>query len=308
MKVPVFFVAGVLIRMSKRVVAAMLAMAAVVAVLSLVPSAGPTSLVSVVGVAEAAGEGAQAPTAAKPWDPPRTADGQPDLQGFWRPELGGSYSIEDVDLQGIQQLRGVPLKRGASRIVDPADGKVPYQPWAAAKQKEIFDNHLNPKPEHLDPQTRCYLTGSPRDMYRLNTYQILQPPGQVVILYENAHAYRAIPLDGRAHIGKSIQLWAGDSRGRWEGNTLVIDATNFNGKSWFDIVGNFQSDALHVVERFTRVAADKINYEATIEDPKLYTRPWKLAVPIVRVDDKAYEMWEEACHEGERDVQYLLRH
>lgn len=275
MKVPIFFVAGVL----------------VVAVLSLPPPAA-----------------GQAPTAARPLDPPRTADGKPDLQGLWEPENGGSYSIEDTGFQAIQQLGRVAVRRGPSRVVDPPDGKIPYQPWARAKQQDIFDNHLNPKPEHLDPVSRCFLGGVPRDFYRLTAFQILQAPGYVVIQFENGHAYRVIPLDGRPHITDKIQLWMGDSRGRWEGNTLVVDNTNFNGKVWFDIVGNFQSDASHVVERFTRVAANKINYEATIEDPKLYTRPWKMSVPLVSVKDEGYELIEEACIEGERDVQHLLRH
>ena len=278
--------------MSNRAFSSLLAIAPVMVVLSLAPPA-------------AAG---QAPAAAKSWDPPRTADGKPDLQGLWQPGLGGSYSIEDTGFQAIQQFGAVPVRRGPSRIVDPADGTIPYQPWARAKQQDIFDNHLNPKPEHLDPVSRCFLGGVPREFYRLTAFQILQSPGYVVIQYENGHAYRVIPVDGRPHITEKIRLWMGDSRGRWEGNTLVVDNTNFNGKVWYDIVGNFQSDASHVVERFTRIASDKINYEATIEDPKIYTRPWKMAVPLVRVKDEGYELIEEACIEGNRDVEHLLRH
>ena len=98
----------------------------------------------------------------------------------------------------------------------------------------------------------------------------------------------------------------GDSRGRWEGNTLVVDVTNNNDKTWFDVIGSFHSDALHVVERFTVVDAKAIDYEATIEDPKVYTRPWKLALRLERIHEKDYELLEEACHEGERDVQHIL--
>ncbi len=288
--------------MSTRVFGSMMTMATVVAILSLAPvlAAGPT------------GGGAQEPrAAAKTWDPPRTLDGKPDLHGYWQPEVGTSYSIEDLGLQEIFQgaIEGfVPdaRKEGKSRIVDPADGKIPYQPWAAAKHKEIFDHHTNPTPEQLDPQARCFLSGVPRPMYLPTQYQILQPDGYVVILYESNHSYRTIPLDGRPHIGTNIQLWMGDSRGRWEGNTLVVDTSHFNGKVWFDIVGDFQSDALHVVERFTLVNADRIDYQATIEDPTLYTRPWTLAVPIVRIKEKGYQIMEYACHEGNRAPDLML--
>jgi len=275
--------------MIHRVFGSLIVMAAVVAVLS--PARVPA---------------AQAPRAtANTWDPPRTPDGKPDLQGFWRPDVATSYSIEDLELQEIFQgpIEGLVSdvrKKGTSRIVDPADGKIPYQPWAAAKQKAIFDNHTNPTAEQVDPQARCLLSGVPRPMYLPTQYQILQPQGYVVILYESNHTYRPIPLDGRPHLGENIQLWMGDSRGRWEGDTLVVDTDHFNGKVWFDIIGDFQSDALHVVERFTLADADRISYEATIEDPKLYTRPWKMAVSIVRIKEKGYELMEYACHEGNR--------
>jgi len=274
--------------MNNRVFAWPFARAVVVLVLSLAPSTatGQTT---------------------RPWDPPRTADGKPDLEGVWEPEMGGSYSIEDTGLQGIQQIGQAAVRRGPSRVVDPADGKIPYQPWARARQQDIYDNHLNPKPEHLDPVSRCFLGGVVREFYRLTAYQILQTPGEIVIQYENGHAYRVITMGGRPHISDKIQLWMGDSRGRWEGNTLVVDTTNFNGKAWFDIVGNFQSDGLHVVERFTRVTPDKIAYEATIEDPKIYTRPWKVALSIVRVKEPGYELIEEACVEGNHDPELLLR-
>jgi hypothetical protein len=304
----------------------MVAIAAVVAVVLLmpVPAAGPTSLSTFVGVAayaqgfgeprrssiersraEASGEGAQAPTAkAKTWDPPRLPDGQPDMQGFWGERSVTSYDLEagfderHLAITGQRQIQ-------KSSIVDPADGTIPYQPWAAAKKKEIQENHTNPKAEHLDPQARCFLGGVPRLMYQ-GDYQILQPPGYVVILHEFTHAYRSIPLDGRPPVGGNIQLWMGDSRGRWEGNTLVVDVTNFNDKNWFDVVGSFHSDALHVVERLTFVDADTIHYEATIEDPKVFTRPWKMAFPILRIKEKGHELLEDACYEGNRAVQQIL--
>lgn len=247
----------------------------------------------------------QTPTStAQPYSPPRTSDGQPRIEGVWRGNPGGSYSIEDLELQAIyQQRRRDESRRGKSRILDPADGKIPYQPWAAAKAKDILDNHLDPRPEHLDPVSRCVVQGVPRGMYQ-GEYQILQPPGHVVFLIEPVHQYRVIPLDGRPHPPENIKLFMGSSRGRWEGTTLVVHSANFNNLTWFDIVGSFHSDAMQIVERFTIVDANTIGYRATIEDPKVYTRPWTLGVEIQRMTD--YEILEEACHEGERSVQNIL--
>jgi hypothetical protein len=104
-------------------------------------------------------------------------------------------------------------------------------------------------------------------------------------------------MDGRPHVGADVKLWMGDSRGHWEGNTLVVDVTNLNGRPWFDLLGHFGSDALHVVERLTLVDGNTIDYEATIEDPRVYTRPWTLALPLVR-NQEYDEIWEEGCHEG----------
>jgi hypothetical protein len=200
-------------------------------------------------------------------------------------------------------------ERASVIIVDPADGKVPYQAWAAAKKKQILDNHTNPKAEHLDPQARCFLSGVPRMNYQeYAAFQISQPPGYVVMLFEFEHAYRIIPLDARPHVGDNIQLWMGDSRGHWDGNTLIVDVTNQNDRTWFDVVGTFHSDALHVVERWTFVDADTIAYEATLEDPKVFTRPWKITFNMTRHQERGYELLEMACHEGnERNEKLMLR-
>ena len=119
-----------------------------------------------------------------------------------------------------------------------------------------------------------------------------------MLLFERQHAYRVIPLDGRSHASGEIKLWMGDSRGHWEGNTLVIDVTNHNERPWLDWAGNFHSDALHVVERWTLVSPDKISYEATIEDRKVYSRPWKIALTYARNTQEGYEQMEDACYEG----------
>jgi hypothetical protein len=253
----------------------------------------------------------QAPTAAsKAWNPPRTPDGQPDIQGFWNNGAGegiAQYNLEGkgAELDALIQAR--QARAYQSVIVDPRDGKIPYQPWAAKKAQEHFDNHTQPTKRFIDGRTRCYLPGVPRQVYSgPGGLQILQTPGYVVMTIEFTHAYRIIPLDGRPHLGDNVKLWQGDSRGHWEGNTLVVDATNLNDQTWFDIVGNFHSDALHVVERFTVIDTDTINYEATLEDPKVYTRPWKMVLTIRRLEDKDYELLESACHEGESFGRTLL--
>ena len=315
--------------MSNRSFVSVIAMAAVmvVSLLTTGPAAGPTSLVSFVGVAasaqgfgeprrssiersraEASGGGAQALTAAeKTWTPPRTPDGQPDIQGFWVNKSGNnSYDVED-GFPEFQNAR-IPWRRV---IVDPPDGKFPYQPWARAQRQEVYDHHADlTKWEYVDPHTRCFLSGVPRVFWQTE-FQIVQPPGYVVILQEFNHGSRVIPLDGRPHVGKNIELWMGDSRGRWEGNTLVVEVSNNNDKTWFDLVGDFHSEALRIVERYTFVDPDTINYEATFEDPKVYTRPVKMAltfVPAVRgAEAKSYELLEHACLEGELDAPLMLK-
>jgi hypothetical protein len=183
-------------------------------------------------------------------------------------------------------------------IIDPPDGRIPYQPWAAARRTEhLFDMETPTKLAHIEPEDRCLLLGAPRSNYR-GDLQIRQTAGQVVILYEWVHAYRVISTDGRPHVGADIHLYNGDSRGRWDGDTLVVDVTNFDDEVWFDSHGSFYSEALHVVERYTLVDRDTINYEATIEDPNVFTRPWTMTFTINRIPDAGYEFFEEACYEG----------
>jgi hypothetical protein len=206
---------------------------------------------------------------------------------------------------------GGAQRKYRSVIVQPADGKIPYQPWALAKKNDNFANHLKPtKRQYLDGRTLCHLPGSPRDIYSGAaesgvTPQIIQTPGYVVMLIEFVHAFRIIPLDGRPHASENVQLWQGDSRGHWEGNTLVVDVTNSKGK-WLDVSGDFYTDALHVVERWTFVDADTLGVEVTMEDPNVYAAPWKMAFAFTRKKEKDYEVIEYACPEGEQNVQHLL--
>jgi hypothetical protein len=234
------------------------------------------------------------------------ACGQPNVEGFWQAVVEGTYSLTEPSRGGIglQDALGIPRKHNPSRIVEPTDGQVPYQPWAREKQKYIEANINEPtKPEFIDPQARCLPDGPIRSIF-WSAFQILQFPGYVVVEYESNHPYRIIPLDGRPHLGESIKLWMGDSRGHWEGNALVVDVTNNNSKSRLSNVGDFASDKLHIVERYTFLDANHMKYEATLDDPSVYTRPWKIAADMVRkhVKDPGYEQWEEACHEGERNV------
>ena len=279
--------------MTHRVFGSMMAMAAVVAVVSLVP-------------VPAAG---QAPAASR-WTPSRLPDGQPDMQGLWRAEQVGvpAHSVEDGNDPACDIVQGNTLAHDPRVVIEPADGRIPYQPAAAAKRTELLRGIFTPTEwQHVDPHVRALLDGVPRNNYVPGGLQIGQVPGYVEILYESNHSFRVIPMDGRPHIGENIKLWMGDSRGRWEGNTLVIDVTNFNEGTWFDAHGSFHSDALHVVERWTMVSADRIDYAVTIEDPKVFTRPWKMALTIDRRSEKEYEQWEDSRHEGERDAEDILR-
>jgi len=259
------------------------------------------ALVSLPASLSGQGE-APRPAVARPWPPALTPDGQPDVQGSWRPVSGGTHSLDPAksgaaDFQ--ERITGV-VKLNPSLIVDPPDGHIPYQPWAAARQKELAAVFENPtRPEHIDTQTRCMVPGVPR-LYYFPTFKILQPAGSVVFVWDEYHAFRVVPLDGRPRVAATVKLWVGDGRGRWEGNTLVVETTNLKAKSRLDVVGDFFSDKAHIVERFVFVGADTMNYEATITDPTVFTRPWTMRVAQRRMPDDEFLEW--ACHEGERDA------
>jgi hypothetical protein len=226
----------------------------------------------------------------------RLPDGKPDLQGYW--ETRNGFSAWDLEEHKTASF-GIPAGKGV--IVDPPDGKVPYQPWALEKKKDIVEHHM-----FDDPQAHCYLSGVPRQMYTPFGFQILQPPGYVVLLYEAFHSFRIIPLGPMPHASDAIRMFEGDSRGHWEGDTLVVDVTNQNEKTWFDMAGNFHSDAIHVVERYAPVDANTFRYSATIEDPKVYTRPWTISFLVGRNRAPNFEQLEFACVEGEMDLEHYV--
>jgi hypothetical protein len=197
---------------------------------------------------------------------PRAVDGKPNLQGIWQVRNSAAYDLEDHPAR-----HGMPAGRG---VVE--GGEIPYQPWAAAKKLENFANR-----EKADPLANCYLPGVPRIMYMGFPFQIFQTREHVAIAFEWSSVFRLIYTNGKA--GRSdVEFWMGDSRGRWEGDTLVVDVTSHNDQTWFDMAGNFHSEELRLVERYTLLDADTIQYEVTIQDPKVFTRPWKISMPLYR--------------------------
>ena len=264
------------------------------------------SIVAAAAVASTAAVAAAGQTA--PWTPSRLPDGQVDIRGHWISDaVGGAHSVEDGRDPDADVIQGRVDERNPILIVEPADGRIPYQPAAAARRQQLLRDIFTPtRREHIDPHIRALLDGVPRNNYVPGEMQILQVAGAVVILYESNHSYRVIPLDGRPHPPAQVKLWMGDSRGRWEGNTLVVDVANFNEETWFDSHGSFHSDALHVVERWTPAGPDRLDYSVTIEDPKVFTRPWKMAYAVNRNREKNYEIWEDSRHEGEVDVEHIL--
>ena len=248
------------------------------------------ALVPTSGIGQDAGRAARAETKTPP-PIRRTADGKPDLEGTYVPGHGGGN-------YGLERHAGTNLTPGGTGVVvDPPDGKLPMQPWARAE----LESRARPERGYDDPTAHCFVAGVPRSMYVPQPIQILQPPGYIVMLFERM-AWRTVPLDGRPHIPDTIRLWQGDSVGRWEGDTLVVDTANFNGKTWLNEVGEIVSHAERVVERLTPVDADTINYEAIVTDPVVYTRPWTIAFPLRRQKD---DLLEVACHEDNQDLQHL---
>jgi hypothetical protein len=228
----------------------------------------------------------QAPAPRQTYVAPRTADGHPDLQGIWQTRNTAWVDLQDHDARpGRPAGPGQPFPTtwGAPAGPGVVDGKdIPYQPWALQKKKENFAQRMT-----LDPLARCYMPGIPRATYLGLAFQIVQTPKYIAMMYEYSHTNRTIYMDGSPHID-GIEFWMGDSRGRWDGETLVVDVANFNDKTWFDMAGNFHSEALHVVERFTRTGRDVLEYEATIEDPKVFTKPWRISMPVYRVFERDY--------------------
>jgi hypothetical protein len=312
--------------------------------------------VRVTGQAQSGGRGVPS----RPYTPPKTADGQPDLQGTWannnatpleRPKiLEGRAVLNEQEVAALKK-RAAELFAGdgdaafgdaiyeavlsevqkykpttfdketgnynafwlverdfdnrTSLVTDPSDGRIPPMTPEGKKRQAAtnaaFEQHLADGPESRPASERCLTFGMPDLLAGYNSYyQILQSKDYVVILTERIHDARLIPLDGRPHPPASVRHWLGDSRGRWEGNTLVVDTTNFNGKSGF---GGLSTEKLHLIERFTRVGPNTVNYEITIDDPATWTRSWTLMIPLKHTKEQIYEY---ACHEGNSGMVGIL--
>jgi hypothetical protein len=242
---------------------------------------------------------------------PRTVDGRPNLNGIWQAMNTANYDIQMHTARSAMALRPGPVvpvpaaavvALGAVGSVPPGLGivegdEIPYQPWAATKKKENQENWLT-----LDPEIKCYLPGVPRATYMPHPFQIFQSNSAFFIAYEYAGAVRNVYLKDPGPA--PLDSWMGQSYGKWEGDTFVIDVTGFNDQSWFDRSGNFHSEALHVVERYTLTDRDHIQYEATIEDPKVFTRPWKIRMPLYRHVNPDAQLQQFKCVEFVEELMY----
>ena len=251
--------------------------------------------IAVVGVLSLAATSAvgQAPD----YRAPRTADGKPDLNGIWQVLNSANWDLQGhAAATGPVSLLGAVFAKPAGLGVVEGD-EIPYLPAAAAKKRANQANWLT-----LDPEIKCYLPGVPRATYLSYPFQIVQSQNAIMISYEYAGAVRVINME--APTKPPADSWMGWSNGHWEGDTLVVDVIGQNEDTWFDRAGNFHSDALHVVERYTRLSADTLNYEATFEDPKVFSRPWKMSMPLYRHVEKNARLLEYRCVEFAEEVLY----
>jgi hypothetical protein len=306
---------------------------------------------ALIASASRGAEATAQPKTARASTVPRTPDGHPDLQGMWtnatltpleRPRsLGNRRYLTEAEAAAVEEqaekrrataddtvtppdtgsynqfwsdsgTKVLPTRQ-TSLVVDPPDGRVPVRSEAEARRDANLARSTE-HPEFMSLWDRCISRGAPGWIIPAgynNAYQIVQTPGYVVIHAEMIHDARIIPIGNGAPLPPVVQLLEGDSRGRWEGDTLVVETTNFSDRKWIAtsaasgrIKGIPQSTALRIVERFTRVAVDRIDYEARIEDPGVFTRPWTLAFPLMKDDE--YRIYEYACHEGNRAVEGIL--
>jgi hypothetical protein len=206
------------------------------------------------------------------------------------------------DIRGIWQATGTAYRNleTGKTIIDPSSGKIPYKSDARATVDRNYKDRAN-----ADPLLACFQPSVPRAALLPEPFQVFQQPDRIVIVYQHVHAYRVIFTDGRPHYDDGIEFYMGDSRGHWEGNTFVVDVTNFKPETWLDGAGHFHSNKLHVVERFTRTDPNTMRYEATIEDPEVFLRPWTIRVGLKRNDTPNAQLME---HECERDAKGVYRH
>jgi len=262
-------------------------------------AAAAVSAVISLSVSRSAGQAAR---------PARTATGQPNFNGVWQ-----ALNEANWDLQAHEARSGMVTQKGVydyeyarvpaapvvalgaaggvpgSMGVVQGDGQIPYKPEAAAIKKENNENWID-----RDPELKCYLPGVPRAMYMPYPFAIVQGTDKIHMTYAFSNAARVIHMNKVA--GPPDDTYMGHSVGHWEKNTLVVDVSHFNGKNWFDRAGNFHSDALHLVERYSPISADAIRYEVTIEDPKVFTRPWKMTMPLYRRQERNVQLLDYECY------------
>ncbi len=223
------------------------------------------------------------------WAARRRADGQPDIEGFWSNTIANHNNWTDPQGGAPGDNPGEPLgpreSRAPSRVTDPADGQLPYQPWARAKQQEFAAHFANPtEPRFIEPLARCAPAGVPKS-FTWHGYEIRQYPGYVFLLFGSGS--RLIHLDGKPHLPENIKLWNADSRGHWEGNTLVVDVRNNNGKALLGRTGDFISENAVIEERYVFASDGKrFNYVAKVTDPEVFTRPWTATIPMKHWTEK----------------------
>jgi hypothetical protein len=251
----------------------------------------------------------------------RTVEGKPDFGGIWQANTTANWDLQTHEARPMVAQPGVypdipvlaapVVALGAAGWVPPGLGvvegnEIPYQPWAAQRKRENAANWLD-----RDPELKCYMPGVPRAMYLPNPFQIVQGTNKIMMIFEFANAQRTIHLDKVEPYPSDAYM--GHSVGHWEG--VVVDVSGFTPFTWFDRSGNFHSDALHVVERYTPISPDAIRYEATIEDSKVFTRSWKISLPLYRrlepkaqlMEFKCVEMVEETIY-GHLRKQPLVKH
>ena len=228
----------------------------------------------------------------KTFTPPRLSDGvTPDFRGIWQ-----TASTANVNIEGHPAQKGISA--GKSIIVDPAGGKIPYQASALAKRDANFRDRAT-----ADPSSKCFQAGVPRATLLPLPLQIVQSPGNFAIVYQDVHSYRIIYLDGRPHMER-IDWWMGDSRGRWDGDSLVVDVSDLNDETWFDQAGNYHSEEMRVMERYTLTGPDSLLYEATMTDPKTFIKPWKITVTLQRHKEPGFRIIEDECADDSKGRRY----
>ena len=243
-------------------------------------TAGATLLFSLASAPAADSQPAASSAPAQAGPLTRSADGHPDLTGFWQ-----AMNTANYDILSHTARKDVPAGLG---VVE--GNELPYQPGALAKKQGNYANR-----QTLDTEAKCFLPGVPRIMYMPFPFRIVQTPGVVMMLFEYLHATRNIFMD-KPHPRGPIEWWMGDSRGRWEGDTLVVDVVHFNDQTWFDRAGNFHSEALHLVERYTLMDSDHLSYTATIEDPKVFTRPFRINMVLYRNREPNFQLLDYECY------------